>query len=789
MSSYTHSVDGVDVLAHPSKYYDKDVRRFSYSRTRATYYRRRNIWDNEKQDASQSQRRRGSNDDRPTQARRFLVDVEETEKAILSQEDTNGDFQITIEDAGPKVLQVPTAGSGGFQRFEIRGTYMLSNLLQEIALAKEMGRKSVVIDEARLNENPVNRLSRMIKTSFWDGLVRRIDANGIEIICADPKNTKGDANPRVYVPHDDIPAFDYYSKISRERPHLKLEVVKLPEVITPQYVRNINSKFGILSLAANVSYDENKNCVYDPITFAVPGGRFNEMYGWDSYFESLGLLVDGRVELAKGMVEHFIYEIKHYGKILNANRSYYLTRSQPPFLTDMVLRVYQCLPSEDEKSNLLWLRRAMGAAIHEYHNVWTSKPRLDEETGLSCYHPTGIGMPPETESTHFDHLLEPYANALGVSIEEYKDLYNNRQISEPELDAYFVHDRAVRESGHDTTYRLEKRCADLATVDLNCLLYKYEVDIAETITELFSGSLELDDGTVWKAETWKKRAEERKRSMDKYMWNDDVGMYFDYDVRLKERITYESVTTSWALWAGCATEEQALKIAKNICTKFEVIGGLVSGTEESRGEITLSRPNRQWDYPFGWAPHQMLAWKGLYKYGFVDVSRRLAYRWLYTITKSFVDFNGVVPEKFDVVKLTHRVKVEYGNVGTDFKMVPREGFGWMNASYQVGLTYITNHMKRALGALTPPDVFFARANWSTDSTPSHTPSVTPPEPPVFTVDTKSLLRSASQADNDKLRKTGGDPKDSIVNYELHSISESASNVPATIYEENTKESK
>src|SRR5437763_2839254 len=89
-------------------------------------------------------------------------------------------------------------------------------------------------------------------------------------------------------------------------------------------------------------------------------------------------------------------------------------------------------------------------------------------------------------------------------------------------------------------------------------------------------------------------------------------------------------------------------------------------------------------------------------------ARRLAYRWLYTITRSFVDFNGVVPEKYDVVTLNHLLQVEYGNVGVDFKYIPREGFGWMNASYQVGLTYLNSNMKKALGACISPEVFFFR---------------------------------------------------------------------------------
>ncbi|KAJ1898273.1 alpha,alpha-trehalase nth1, partial [Kickxella alabastrina] len=602
-------------------------------------------------------RRRGSVDDKSSHPRRFLIDIDVIEKALLAQEDSNGDYQITIEDSGPKVLKVPTAGSGGFRTFEVRGTYMLSNLLQEMALARDCGMNQVVIDEERLNENPVNRLSRMIRTSFWNGLVRCMDESGIQAICLDPKNTKPGASPIIYVPYDDQPAFEYYTGIARDLSNLKIKVVKLPKDITPRYVKSINNEFGILSLAADVSYDANGRLVYRPLPFVVPGGRFNEQYGWDSYFEALGLLNDGRYQLSKNMVDNFAYEIKHYGKILNANRSYYLTRSQPPFLTDMILKVFEALPAStaDEKaSNHEWLKRSFDAAITEYLTVWMEAPRFDQKTGLSCYHPTGIGMPPETESTHFDHTIKPYAERLGVSIEEYKTLYASDQISEPELDTYFVHDRAVRESGHDTSYRLERRCANLATVDLNCLLYKYEVDIADTLDEHFDGQFSWSGGRDTTAAEWRVRAEQRRQSIDRYLWNEQKGLYFDYDVLLGEQSVYESVTALWALWAGCATPSQARKLVEVSCRKFEVMGGLVSGTEESRGVISLQRPNRQWDFPFGWAPHQIIAWYGLYNYGFVDVARRFAYRWLFTITQAFVDFNGVVPEKFDVVNMTHR---------------------------------------------------------------------------------------------------------------------------------------
>ncbi|KAI9355394.1 glycoside hydrolase [Zopfochytrium polystomum] len=715
--------------------------------------------------------RRSSHDDftNAGQTRKFIIDVEETKRQILEQEDTDGDCQITVQDAGPKMFKVGTANSNGYNKFEIRGTYMLSNLLQELALATDHGRKFITIDETRLNENPVDRLHRLIKYHFWDGLTRRIDAEGLEVICADPKNRQKDQQYRIYIPYHDKFALEYYTKVKTDRPHLNLDVVQLPEIITPQYVQSLNKLPGILSLALRRRTDALTGSEKVSGTpFVVPGGRFNEMYGWDSYFEALGLLVDGRVALAQGMVENFVYEIEHYGKILNANRSYYLTRSQPPFLTDMILQVYrafvrsaadQAAPTQSTappprrpwaKGELkVWLARGVRASLKELLGVWMTSPRLDPVVGLTKYHPEGIGMPPETESNHFHHVLEPHAKARNMTVEEFEKAYSRHEVQVPELDQYFIHDRAVRESGHDTTYRFDGNCANLATIDLNSLVYKYELDLYKIISEEFGGSdwakaivvfdQELDEeyhaypdnfesssftgiptftlpssnsslfSVVLPAKLFLSLSKRTKALVYKHLWSDNERLFFDYDCRLQRQSVYRSCTALWALWSGLASREQASVLVPRCLELFEVKGGLVSGTEESRGKISLSRPNRQWDYPYGWAPHQIMAWEGLEKYGFHDDARRLVYRWLYTVVKSFVDFNGVVPEKFDVVGMTHRVKVEYGNVGTDFKFVAKEGFGWMNASFQVGLVYLTSHMRRALGTLTDPDSFFKSA--------------------------------------------------------------------------------
>ncbi|KAH0833005.1 glycoside hydrolase family 37 protein [Lanmaoa asiatica] len=714
--------------------------------------------------------RRMSHDEKSvTGPRRFLIDVEETIRVVLEQEDTDGDFQISVTDAGPKMMALGTATSNGFKTFDIRGTYMLSNLLQELALARDHNRKRIVLDEARLTENPVDRLSRMIKNSFWHSLTRRIDGEGLEIITADPKNRTGRVQPRIYVPHGEPAMAEYYRKVAREKPHMNLDVVVLPpKPDDPYFVRSLNSKPGLLALAMNEVDDGKGGRTLKGIPFIVPGARFNELYNWDSYFITLGLLVDGQVTMAKGMVDHFIFEIKHYGKILNGSRSYYLCRTQPPFLTDMALQIYNQLDRSDMKANRKWLKRAIQAAIKEYHTIWVAEPRIDPKTGLSRYRPDGVGIPPETEATHFTHILEPYAAKHGISVLEFSEKYNDSILKEPALDEYFLHDRAVRESGHDTTYRFEKRCANLGTIDLQALLYKYEVDIGTAIREVFDDELELEEdfplapfppsveayanlhrersmSRPQNSEEWFERADLRREMIDKYLWNERKNLYFDYDTVQEKQSLYESATSFWALWAGCASEEQCWKLVSQSLKKFEVLGGVVSGTEESRGQISLDRPNRQWDYPYvdgfilnlttliigfldmlGWSswtkslsvdanvidfrpPHQIMTWVGLERYGYLEEAQRLAYRFLYMMTTAFVDFNGVVPEKFDAVRLSHLVDAEYGNQGIDFKLVPREGFGWMNSAYQVGLSFLSTHMRRAVAACTSPEVFFGRA--------------------------------------------------------------------------------
>ncbi|KAK0388226.1 hypothetical protein NLU13_4471 [Sarocladium strictum] len=709
--------DDFGVFDDAKTYYANDERHNNRSGVRTRTFSQNALLKQFDKNGSKQPFRRGSHDEvRSSNNRRFLIQVDATLENLRAQEDTDDNMQITIEDSGPKVLSLRTAASAGHNRFDVRGTYMLSNLLQELTLAKEYGRKQIILDEGRLNENPVDRLSRLIRDHFWEGLTRRIDASSIDIAARDPKDWTDDPRPRIYVPVGAPEQYEYYKRVAEERPEIRLDVQLLPAKITADLVRDMNDKPGLLAVATEKRIDPTTGKeTLEGLPFVVPGGRFNELYGWDSYMESLGLLVNDRVDLAKSMVLNFCFCIEHYGKILNATRSYYLARSQPPFLTDMALRVYEKIKHEPDSKE--FLRRSILAAIKEYHSVWMSEPRLDPVTGLSRYRPEGRGVPPETEATHFVHILEPYIKKHNMEFSQFVRAYNYGEILEPELDEYFLHDRAVRESGHDTSYRLEGVCANLATIDLNSLLFKYETDIARTIRSVFGDRLEVpaefcqgtpySAGEVLASAAWDRRAKRRKLMIDKLMWNEEEGMYFDYDTVKQERCTYESCTTLWALWAGIATPKQAAEMVRKGLPRFEAVGGLVAGTEKSRGEIGLERPNRQWDYPYGWAPQQMLAWTGLLRYSFTDEAERLAYKWLFMITKAFVDFNGVVVEKYDVTRPVdpHRVDAEYGNQGLDFKGVAKEGFGWVNASYVYGLQIVNAHMRRALGTLTPYPTF------------------------------------------------------------------------------------
>ena len=617
--------------------------------------------------------------------RKFSLDIQETIAQLLAQEDTDNDKRITIDDNGLKKFELKNQ----LENIVIEGTYFLANLLQELILAKEKNENYIDIDA--VFELPANRISRMIRNYFWNSLTRTLDDDGLEKILIDSKSRTD--KPIIYVPFTDNIALNYYQKIA---PKFNLNVVRLPEIITPSYVSSINNQGGILALKLKIDGTETVG-----FPFVVPGGRFNEMYGWDSYFENIGLIIDNKIDLALSMVENFDYQITHYGKILNANRSYYLTRTQPPFYSSMIREVFDAMPVK----SLHWLKEKIHICIKEYETVWMQDGFRLTKNGLNRYFAQGIGLPPETESGHYDEILKPFAKANSMSISDYEKLYYNRKIDNELLDEYFVHDRSVRESGHDTTYRLEGNCADMNVVELNAMLYKYETDFAEVISLYFDDNFTYND-KIYDKKYWLDKAESRKRLMNQYLWNESENCFFDYNFKTKSQHVFLSATCFFPLWAKIASQDQADKIIMTCLPELECFGGIAGCAQKALVNFIGDKMQRQWDYPNGWPPHQIIIWQGLINYGYDKKAQQLIYKWLLMITQNACNYNGTIPEKYNVVTGSHLVFAEYGNQGVDFEYITREGFGWMNASFQYGMQLLDNDLKIELNKLTPSERLF-----------------------------------------------------------------------------------
>jgi len=643
-----------------------------------------------------------------------IVPVPQNLWRLVAQEDTDGDRKITVHD---HTTPFEIRDEKGADVRAVTNEYQLSVLMQELKAADNQHQETIAMDDLQLNENIVDRTHRFIKDKFWDALTRRIDAGHIDRVVHDPKAAS--KYDYIYVPAADTNALKYFQALEKTKndrhhsPPLRVVALPSPDKITGAYVRDLDGEHGILSLALETNADGK----IAGVPYVVPGGRFNELYCWDSYFIVLGLLQDGRSDLARSMADNLLYEVRYYGKVPNANRTYYLTRSQPPFLTSIIRAVYD---SGTVDKN--WLASALKTAMTEYQTVWLGRDRLMKigPYELSRYYDSGNGPCPEVEPGHYDEPMQPWMAQVrpenpNLPLTPYRFLneylycrkYSDLKVDGMTLDEFFKHDRAVRESGHDTTHRFDDRTADFVSVDLNSLLYKYETDFADLIENEFRGKLPGINGEQGGAEFWRQRATKRKAAMMALMWDEQRGYFFDYDFVNKQRSTYISATGLWPLRAKMldtnnpAEMKSADRAAVFACEKLEQFAGL-SATAKESVESARRHDGRQWDYPYGWAPHQMLAWQGFRNYGLDADAGRLAYRWLYAIAKNAHDYNGMVPEKYNVVTGSHDVFVEYGNVGTKFSYIATEGFGWMNASFEVGMNYLSPARLADLRALKPP---------------------------------------------------------------------------------------
>ena len=507
----------------------------------------------------------------------------------------------------------------------------------------------------------------------WDKLTRSMSD------CASIVDPKMKVTPVLYLPAGlAVPA-----AVEKLHHDCNIEIEHLPKVI--HRLGEIDS-----------SEFQAQGLLYLPNQYVVPGGRFNEMYGWDSYFIILGLLRDHRTDLARGMVENFFFEIENYGALLNANRTYYLTRSQPPLLSSMVLAVFEA-EKQSGKTDQSWLARSYPYLERDY-SMWTRDPHLGGSTGLARYFDFGEGPAPESlqdeggsyrkvisyfithpgQSDHFlvEQARDKAATAPGASYAiTVCDVATT--VAKPECEPervfrlsadYYKGDRSMRESGFDISFRFGaygSATHHYAPVCLNSLLYKTEKDM-EQITKL----LGKDD----EARKWRERAEARRKSIQQYLWNSSRGLFVDFDFIGGKQSTYSYLTTFYPLWSGLATAEQADALVKNIL-EFEQPCGLAMSSKQS---------GAQWDYPYGWAPVQLLAIEGLRRYGYNSDADRLSIKFLSTVLKNF-EQDGTIREKYNVVTGSSESQVE---VGYQANVI---GFGWTNASFLELLHALPEH--------------------------------------------------------------------------------------------------
>ena len=417
--------------------------------------------------------------------------------------------------------------------------------------------------------------------------------------------------------------------------------------------------------------------LYLPHPYVVPGGRFNEMYGWDSYFIIRGLIEDGELDLARGMVENFFFEIEHYGAVLNANRTYYLTRSQPPFLSSMILAVHEAEKARHHEDRA-WLARAYQYAQRD-HALWTTTPKLDKTTELSRYNDFGNGPVPEIgdHSDYYDKVADwlvkhPEAHTDYLTTDKSKGTGPTFQLPLCAGDApcagsksywltpaYYHGDRAMRESGFDISFRFgpfSGSAADYAPVCLNSLLYKLEHDLSTMATEL---------GKPAEARAWTARAEKRKRLINRYLWNEQRGLYVDYNLRERKQSDVLYASIFYPLWAGLASPRQAHAVLAHL-HELERAGGIAMSDRET---------GVQWDLPYGWAPIQLIAVEGMRRYGAVDDANRVARAFLTTVAKN-EQRDGRIMEKYNVVQRTSTANVAAGYANVT-------GFGWTNGAFLV----------------------------------------------------------------------------------------------------------
>lgn len=376
--------------------------------------------------------------------------------------------------------------------------------------------------------------------------------------------------------------------------------------------------------------------------YVVPGGRFREMYYWDSYFTMLGLQTSGRHDLVADMVENFAGLIDRYGHIPNGSRSYYLSRSQPPFFAAMV----ELQAGHDGVSALI---RRLPQLEREYEFWMDGAKNLAAGTAHRRVVRLADGS-----------LLNRYWDDLAIPRDEayLEDIETARNSTRPAAEVYRDL-RAAAESGWDFSSRWLSdestlgsiRTTDIVPVDLNSLLYKLEITIARGC----EAARRLDCNKEMRA-----NARARQIAMIRLMWAGRLDAFVDYDWRNNRRLYRLTAATAYPLFVDLVEGQQAQRVAGTIHASLLMPHGLATTTKDT---------GQQWDAPNGWAPLQWIAIDGLRRHGETELAATIAERWVTENARVYCRTG----------KLVEKYNVNDAGAGAGGEYPVQDGFGWTNA--------------------------------------------------------------------------------------------------------------
>ncbi len=382
-----------------------------------------------------------------------------------------------------------------------------------------------------------------------------------------------------------------------------------------------------------------------PHPYIVPGGRFSEQFYWDSYFIMLGLAADNRWDMIEGMLKNYCYMIRKFGFIPTANRTYFLSRSQPPFFSQMVR-----LLAKHKGRRVLVEYLPYLVLEHRFWMKGRNKLGPTEHKAFARV----VEMPNGTLlNRYYDNKATPRPESLREDVE------TAQGAADRQADRLYLHLRAGAESGWDFSSRwfmdLQDirtiHTADIIPVDLNSLLYQLEQTIAEGY-QLLHQPLSV--------RKYQKLAERRAKSINDYCWDKENGFYGDFNFHQGKTTGRLSLAGVFPLYAKIASAKQAAAVAEKLEKEFLKEGGLVA---------TLTDNGQQWDAPNGWAPLQWIAIEGLRNYGYHTLANEIKNRWVKINVKVFATKR----------KMIEKYNVESGDgLGGGGEYPLQDGFGWTN---------------------------------------------------------------------------------------------------------------